>query len=255
MFLFKNMKKPVFVLKNINKNALDLKYNIMNIQKTKIADITEKEENHFFSYLDESKKNHQCILTMKSFMNQEMLPEKTNLYCFWCRHSFPFRPIGCPIEYISPRLSKSYHSEITKDQYILRENISVSQIAQIVENKKEQNDMVEFNVIENDYYLMDGLFCSFNCCLAYIKENINNPLYIYSESLLNKIYFDVFGKSSQILIEAPSWRLLKSYGGHMSIEEYRKNFYKVDYLDVNNVIYPFPKSKCVGYLFEKQIKL
>jgi len=259
------MKKPVFVLKNVNKEIIDLKFNTASlikkttaqkIQKTKISDITDREESNFFSFLDESKKDHHCVLTMKHYLNQELLPESTNLHCFWCRHSFSYKPIGCPIQYVSPQLSKSYHSEITKDKYILRENISPLQVQEMNENAKyDINQMVQYSLTENNFYLMDGLFCSFNCCLAYIKYNINNPMYIHSESLLNKIYYDVFGKDSQPLVEAPSWRLLKNYGGHIPIDDFRKNFYKVEYFNVDNVIYPFPKSKCIGFLFEKQIKL
>lgn len=258
------MKKPVFLLKNIDTVSLDRKYNVYSLvreeskqQKTKIIDITEKDENNYFSFLDESKKDHQCIYTMKSYLNNELLPENTSLHCFWCRHSFTYRPIGCPIEYVPPRISKSYHSEITKDKYLLRENLTLKQLAELEKNitSHPENGNEEYKVNENDFYLMDGLFCSFNCCLAYIKMNIHNPLYINSESLLNKIYYEAFGKNSMPLVEAPSWRLLKNYGGHITIEDYRRNFYKVEYFNVDNIIYPFPKSRCIGYLFEKQIKL
>ena len=193
---------------------------------------------------------------MKHYINQELLPDSTNLHCFWCRHSFNYKPIGCPIEYVPPRIAKTYHSEITKDKYILRENITPQQLKDL--EKIAHTDInlnVKYELTENDFYLMDGLFCSFNCCLAYIKMNNGNPLYANSEALLNKIYYDIFDKNSQPLIEAPSWRLLKNYGGHITIEDYRKSFYKVEYFNVDNIIYPFPKSKCIGFLFEKQIKL
>jgi len=262
----------MFLLRNINVDVIDKKYNIHliikednKILKTKLSDITDKEENHYFSFLDESKKNHQCVVTMKNFLNQECLPETTNLHCFWDRHSFQYRPLGCPIEYVPHKIYKSYHSEITKDQYILREQVTSSQLVHFEKNiantvhttNSEHNNLIKarFNVNENDYYLMDGLFCSFNCCLAYIRENSNNPLYQNSEVLLNKIYYDMFGLKSQPLIEAPSWRLLKNYGGHILIEEFRRNFFKVEYNDFSNIVYPLQKSKCVGFLFEKNIKL
>jgi len=258
------MKKPMFLLKNINIEYIDKKYNIQSIirdenrvLKTKITDITEKEENNYFSFLDESKKNHQCVVTMKNFLNQEQLPDSTSLHCFWDRHSFNYRPLGCPIEYVSNKIYKSYHSEITKDQYILRENITSKQLEEFKTELSNNKNLIkaEFNVDENDYYLIDGLFCSFNCCLAYIKENNTNPLYHNSEILLNKMYYDTFGSKSQPLIEAPSWRLLKNYGGHILIEDFRRNFFKVEYNDFDNVVYPLQKSKCIGFLFEKNIKL
>jgi len=258
------MKKPMFLLRNINIDLVDKKYNIHlivkeenKILKTKITDITEKEENNYFSFLDESKKNHQCVVTMKNFLNQEQLPHTTNLHCFWDRHSFNYRPLGCPIEYVPNKIYKSYHSEITKDQYILRENITTKQLKDFNQELDHNKNLIkaEFNIDENDYYLIDGIFCSFNCCLAYIREHNTNPLYHNSEILLNKMYYDAFGSKSQPLIEAPSWRLLKNYGGHILIEDFRKNFFKVEYNDFDNVVYPLQNSKCIGFLFEKNIKL
>ena len=258
------MKKPMFLLRNINIDLIDKKYNIQaiikdenKILKTKISDITEKEENNYFSFLDESKKNHQCVVTMKNFLNQDYLPDSTNLHCFWDRHSFNYRPIGCPIDYIPNKIYKCYHSEITKDQYKLGEEITTKQLNDFKSEINENKNLIkaDFKYDGHDYYLIDGLFCSFNCCLAYIKENNNNPLYQNSEILLNKIYYDTFGLKSQPLIEAPSWRLLKNYGGHMPIEEFRKNFFKVEYNNFENVVYPLQKSKCIGFLFEKNIKL
>jgi len=251
-----------FVLKNIQPEHIYQKYKIdfentpeiPNLThrplKTRIADITDREENQFYSFLDESKKNHQCVVTMKSYITREELPRSTNLHCFWCRHSFTTIPIGCPIEYVPPRASKAYHSEITKDIYVLRGNVTQTQYDEFNEKK-----LAEYNIVENDFYLMDGLFCSFNCCLAYVKANSTNPLYMESEYLLNKIYIDLFGNHCMSLVEAPSWRLLKSYGGHITIEEFRKNFYKVEYNDFENIVYPIQKSKFIGFLFEKQIKL
>jgi len=257
-----------FLLKNIQPDQIYDKYNIhfeddwdksvvemippQNHRplKTRIADITDREENQFYSFLDESKKNHQCVVTMKSYITREELPRSTNLHCFWCRHSFTTIPIGCPIEYVPPRASKAYHSEITKDLYVLRGNVTQTQYDEFHEKQ-----LADYNMIENDFYLMDGLFCSFNCCLAYVKANSTNPLYMDSEFLLNKIYIDLFGNHCMSLVEAPSWRLLKSYGGHITIEEFRKNFYKVEYNDFENIVYPMQKSKFIGFLFEKQIKL
>jgi len=277
------MKKPVFVLKNIKPSEIDKKYNLSVYQKTvepfletgsdepkatndacrtRITDLSlsENDDMSHFSFLDESKKDHQCVVTMKSFLTNEDFPPSTGVHCFWCRHGFTFRPIGCPIDYISDRMTKTYHSEITKDVYTLRENVTRSQLEQTRENIVQQQENAnhiknDYKVQDRNYYLMDGLFCSFNCCLAFVKGNSRNVLYIHSENYLTKIYYDVFGPESSPLVPAPSWRLLKDYGGHMSIEEYRKNFYKVDYFSVDNIIVPFPNSKPVGFLFEKQVKL
>lgn len=224
--------------------------------KTRIADITStmKEDAQYFSFLDESKRDHHCVVTMKSFLSKNTYPQETSHHCFWCRHPFSFRPIGCPIQYVPHRILSSYHSDITRDEYTLRENISPSQLEYVKTNNEtlaNQDTYLE----KRDYFLMDGIFCSFNCCLAFIHDNSKNPLYVHSEMFLLNIYSQLFGKDARVLEPAPSWRLLKDYGGHVSIEEFRCNFYRIDYRDVHNVILPFPECKSVGLLFEKRILL
>lgn len=275
------MKKPVFVLKNIQPDDIDKKYNLLSYKdkqtepvplptqqnvvepenKTKITELPINDDISYFSFLDESKKDHQCVVTMRSYLTKEDFPPNTSVHCFWCRHSFHFRPIGCPIDFVSDRLTKTYNSDITKDKYTLRENITKKQLEQLTKDvastEIDTTHMIqnEYKIQDRNYYLMDGLFCSFNCCFAFIKANQQNPLYMNSEYLLKKIFYNVFGENTAPLIPSPSWRLLKEYGGHMTIEEYRKNFYKVDYFNVDNLVVPFPNSKPVGFLFEKQVKL
>lgn len=204
-----------------------------------------------FTFLDESKKDHHCVVTMLPHFTENNLPQHTLLHCFWCRHSFSSHPVGCPIKYNPHRLVKTYNSEITKDTYTLRENISTQQL----QDGKEfyLKEKVEF--YNRDYFVTDGVFCSFNCALAFILDNKTNPLYIFSPNLLMKMYYETFSETSIPLEPAPSWRLLSSYGGLMSIEDFRKNFSKVEYQDIDNILISFPPSKPMGILFEKQIKI
>ena len=270
-------KKKFFYLKISDPGQIDTKYDIKpsinsvyplepilvtpvtdgDHYRTKITDLpkTNRDDQMHYSFLDESKKDHQCVVTMRNILTKEDMPINTSIFCFWCRHSFSYRPIGCPIDYVPHRITKRYYSEITKDDYILRENMTPDQVNLM---KMTDNNTLDSNyeLQDRNYYLMDGLFCSFNCVLAFIQNQVTtNPLYLQSENFLRKIYYDVFGYDSLPLLPAPSWRLLKTYGGHMTIDEFRKNFYKVEYNDVNNVVIPFPNSKPVGMLFEKQIKL
>lgn len=276
-------KKHYFVLRNIEPVEIDAKYSFYvvnnlpptqtttdenaefdfmtssstatmrtNISRTKITELAPKQkETNTFSYLDESKKEHQCVLTMVSNDTQCDLPEKTNIFCFWCHHPFNSKPLGCPIQYVPHRIVKDYYSEITKDNYILRENITHKQL----DNNQDHFEKHNMNMIERDYYITDGVFCSFNCCLAFIQNNHHDPLYRYSENLLTNIYIKTFGENAQPITPSPSWRILKDYGGSITIEEYRKNFYKVEYKDIYNVIYPPSKFKMVGFLYEKQVKI
>ena len=69
------------------------------------------------------------------------------------------------------------------------------------------------------------------------------------------MYYDLFPNYDISLMKAPHWRLLKDYGGELSIEEFRKNFYKVDYIENNDFTTIFPHQKSMGLIFEKRIKL
>lgn len=262
-------KKHYFVLRNIEPVEIDAQYSfyVGNTlpapdmpdtdvktapSRTKITELAPKQKDtNTFSYLDESKKEHQCVLTMISQDTQSCLPEKTDIPCFWCHHPFTTKPLGCPIQYVPHRVVKDYYSEITKDNYTLRESITCSQKLQ------NHNHFVKhhMNLFDRDYYVVDGMFCSFNCCLAFIQHHHNEPIYRYSENLLSHIYVQTFGENAQPITAAPSWRILKEYGGPLSIAEYRKNFYKVEYKDIYNVMYPSTKFKMIGFLYEKQVKI
>ena len=117
--------------------------------------------------------------------------------------------------------------------------------------KKDPESICE---IENkEYYITDGIFCSFNCCLAFIKDNWYNSMYSNSETLLNQIYNKLFNNTQKFL-EAPSWRLLKDYGGGLTIQEFRQSFNKIEYIDNNDYLIEYPKCKPCGFIFEKKIK-
>ena len=98
-------------------------------------------------------------------------------------------------------MTKSYHSEVNKDNYVISENITKSKCkmindiisvnniknnTQIPENKNipfiftavKDKISVQYEIKNNDYYLTDGIFCSFNCIKAFIKDLINIIHYI-----------------------------------------------------------------------------
>ena len=223
----------------------------MEHQRTRITDLSSKnmKEQHTFSYLDESKKDHTCIVTMIHHLDHKKIPERVATACFWCRHAFENHPIGCPLQYIPNRIVKNYYSEITKDNYTLRENISLQQFKE----NEEVYQKYKMDIQDRDFYITDGIFCSFNCCLSFIYQNHQNPLYSSSENILVHLYTSIFGNQAQPIVPAPSWRLLRSYGGHLSIEDYRKNFYNIEYKDVDNII--MPRFRSIGVVFEKQVRI
>ena len=209
--------KKTFILLNINPTTIDQnnqfskKSNInspykFNSQITHLDAIPTNSTDNFFSYLDESKKNHKCIVPMYNLLGKP-LPTSTNIHCFWCKHSFNSIPLGCPISYDVN--SKSYST--------------------------------------------DGIFCSFNCCIAFINDNSHIYKYNNSIHLLQTIYKQIFDNFIKIT-PASSWRLLETFGGTQTIETFRSNFNKISYIDIDIHINTLPKLLPIGHLFTEQIK-
>jgi len=259
------MKTPYIILRNINHQILDQKYNFheyqeknkeflvkttTNQKQTKLIDLKETLNN--FSYIDEAKSEHICLLTMYDFLSKNKIGTKTNLKCFHCHHSFTNIPLGCPIDFKNTKIYKNYYSEITKSNYILQESI----LEQKTPHKNQNNSYFQTEVQSLNYYITDAIFCSFNCCKAFILSNKNNPLYEQSEFLLNQIYQSLFAIEGNFDIKpAPHWKLLEAYGGFLTIEEFRNNFYKIEYTNKNDYMTEIPTFRSIGHVFEKKLKL
>ena len=257
-------KQYTFILKNIDTESIEKRFGITIISNidiaidklpenvTKIVDLNEnKNTQEIISFIDEAKKTHKCCVSMIDFTTKDRLNESSEHYdCFWCRNSIPKNiiSIGCPIKYVYSQAIKSYYSEISKDNYIIKENITKNKQKKIEEFKHQQ-----IGIIDKNYYITDGIFCSFNCCMAYITENKNNSLYNMSEMLLLKMYNDMYPSSIPSIEKAPHWRNLKSYGGSYTIEQFRASFNKIEYKN-HGMVFDFPKFKSVGVMFEEKIK-
>ncbi len=219
---------------------------------TKISDVFTGGVDLAHPFLDEAKKEKRVVPTMIQRLSaQGQLPIETTISCYWCRHAFETQPIGCPVRFVSSQLCKCYISEITKDPYLIKENIVSGKKARMVECEKPEG--INLSIVEKDYYETDGIFCSFNCCLAWIDENKNNPMYAQSKELLFRLYTDTYGKfpTSDTISKAPHWRLLRDYGGHLSIDDFRASFNTVIYTAYNKVA-SRPKMHTIGFLFEEK---
>jgi hypothetical protein len=250
-----------FLLKGIDTDKIDKEYNITltsNLEEkengdpppktTQISEITViGKEPEYFSFLDEAKKTRKCIVTMLDHIKQQQLPQGTR--CYWCQHPFTTQPIGCPIRYVPDQVAKVYQSEVSRDKYIVRENISKKRYEEI----EKRNSDSKTKLHGKDYYETDGVFCSFNCCMAFIKENKYKELYKDSTILLNHMYYKIYGTSVRIT-PAPSWKLLREYGGTMSIKNFRKSFNKLEYIDLGNTRRCFPEMRPIGYIMEEVIQ-
>ena len=255
----KNRKKSkyFFQLHGINLDKVHKKYGIMlkdsvqNIEKepnktTKLSELnTVKGTPDVVSFLDESKRLHICQVSMIDFTSR-MEVNLLRYHCFWCRHPFNTRPIGCPIKYISSQAVKTYHSHISKDWYTIKQDITK-------ERRKTIRDK-HIKVRVGEYYETDGVFCSFNCCQSYINAHTHDRLYDQSSILLMKMYNTMVGNNKIVKISpAPHWRTLEPYGGHMNIVSFRDGFNKVDY-ECHGTTKPLPKFAPLATLFEEKIK-
>ena len=262
-------KKYIFTLSNINTEKIDQKYNISIVSNiftnekppdntTKIDELTDLVSNsslNVVSFLDDTKRIYQCSVSMIDF-NSGKDTEFLKYSCFWCRHPFDSRPIGCPIQYVSNKGIKKYYSEVSKDNYTIKENITNSKCTML--NTKQSfifiplNNTSKINIDKKAFYSTDGIYCSFNCCKAFIKDNKHNSLYEHSEFLLSKLYFDMIGAKNVVINPAPHWRLLTEYGGNLSINQFRDNFNKTKY-DYHGIMRNQDIFKPVASLFEEKI--
>lgn len=250
-------KNYVFTLKEVNTEKIDQRFNITIISNintiddknpfntTRITDLsTHKTTPEIISFLDESRKPHKCSISMIDFESGEELCFDYKSYnCFWCRNPIPknFSPIGIPIRYVPNQATKTYYSEISKDIYSINENICST------DNNTDKRIVVK----EYNYYLTDGVVCSWNCCMSYIEDNYNNSMYDMSEMLVLKMYTDLYPNKTPVIIKAPHWRKLKEYGGDLTIEKFRDSFNKIEYKEYGQFN---PKFKSVGVLFEEKLK-
>lgn len=237
--------KYTFSLNGINLDDINTKYDIKlaknNQKTTKISDLS----NDNISFLDESKRSISCYVTMID-LSTELKVNDIKYKCFWCRENIGnVVPIGCPIKYVPKQVIKRYMSNISRDVYTIKENITSDDMIRKLENFEN------IKIIDLDYYVTDGIFCSPNCCQSYINDNKHNKLYDLSSFLLKNIYKKIFNIPKPNINPAPHWRTLKCYGGMLDIEKFRENFDKIDYKEHGNVI---PKFIPLCKLYEESFK-
>lgn len=251
-------KKYTFSLNGVNILHLNTTYGIkttepsveedvnLNKNTTKIVELDKvRGTPEVISFLDESKKLHTCYVSMVDF-HSKMYVNLLRYHCFWCRHPFDTQPIGCPIRYVSNQAEKKYHSQISQDIYRIKENITSKKYQHI-----KQSDQISLKI--GEYYETDGVFCSFNCCQAWINENKHNITYSMSSILLAKMYNTIMDTKTIIISPAPHWRLLEQYGGHLNIIKFRESFNKIDY-KYHGITKQIPNFLPLGKLYEENIK-
>jgi len=261
-------KKATFILK-VDANLVNTKYDFDLVSNllvatddstqnltTAISDLptARDSEAHAYSFLDESKQLHTCVATMKDLLSGSQLPKHTDVCCFWCKFSMATSPIGCPVSYLSNKVTKTYHSEITKDKYQITDNLTKKRKARLKTIVAKHKSL--FTILDNHshHFVVDGLFCSFNCCMAFVKDNRGDEFYNLSESLLYTMYKDIFNTPIEKINPAPDWRLLTKFGGPLTITEFRKSFNSIQYNDIDDYIIRSLPTRMIGKLYEKKVK-
>lgn len=70
-------------------------------------------------------------------------------------------------------------------------------------------------------FICTGNFCSYNCAMSY-NIDLNDEKTSIRNSLINLLYQKTYNQN-ELIKPAPSWQVLKDYGGILSIEEFRNN--------------------------------
>ena len=96
--------------------------------------------------------------------------------------------------------------------------------------------------ILNDKIKNFGYFCSYNCAQAY-NVDLNDENVTKRSSLLHYLYKKTYDKTKEI-IKAPDWKILKAYGGCISIEEFRNNFL------LNTFDYQYIKPPMISRIYQ-----
>lgn len=105
---------------------------------------------------------------------------------------------------------------------------------------------------KDDAYLVDGIFCSFNCCKAFIDDQKHNSIYKYSNHILDMMYYSIYNEYIDIK-KAPNWKILTDYGGNKSIDQFRESFNSIEYINNNNYIVKLPEQIPISWIIGEHV--
>lgn len=176
-----------------------------------------------------------------------IIPLYTNKPCRWCHKSYETHPFGCPIRY-NPHVPINITSNVhTSNQVDLRDRV--------ISFLKENN----LNSDTNDFFETEQMFCSLPCVKSYILSCLsnNNKSYKYHKSLsyLTLMYKKMYNTQiiSSNIPRAHPIEVLRDYGGHLTIQEYRESFGMINYEETPNVRRPYMYSSS-DYIEETKVK-
>jgi hypothetical protein len=195
-----------------------------------VSELLYEKSKRAYYFLDTHKTQNKYWCNMIDVLNNGPLPSSTSKPCWWCRHSFGTRPIGCPTHYYPCTTA----------------GVDTARVKEKLEDAGLPIDTL-------DFFETDGMFCSFPCVKAFILDNGNKAKYKNSAGLLTLLFKLVHGMYMPIPRAGP-WTTLKVYGGHLTIVEFRAAFGKLAYEETNGSRRPYMFASA-RYISENKIKL
>jgi hypothetical protein len=199
---------------------------------------------HYFTLRDNTRYH---VSMMDGVTNESIQAVKSK--CWWCRHDFDTLPIGRPLRYVPDQMQTHYQSELTKERFMVQQYVPFD-----LDGKVADPIGSTTHKLLGGYYETDGVYCSFNCCMAAINELPDAPAASVSRDLLMRMFFETHGQAEEIT-PSPHWRLLEDFGGFMSIDQFRKSLDNYRFIDKHYTMRYVPREitqKPVGHVFEEQ---
>lgn len=175
------------------------------IEDLGLTDVSHHSQNPLF----EMKDHGTSFFYLRNIVDKKRLPEKTDICCWYCTESFHTRPIGFPIRYVP----SFYLSTFKSDKEDAQPMVYRTEIHQ-------RDEVKEPNVYHRDYFETEGIFCSFPCMIAYGATQRGRIEYNGYRGLIQRLHRKIYGKEI-VWRCAPDVRLLKKFGGHLSLEDFR----------------------------------
>ena len=169
------------------------------------------------------------------YMNNKSYPKTTPIPCFYCSEPFTAEPIGIPIHFVPSYYKTNVLSK--HDQSSVNMNVQINSKLDMKKCEEKQE-----NIVYRDYFQTEGNFCSFPCMLAFLSQHPKDCNQ-HMIPLLKKYFTSLYGHHIQYNGEkAPDIRLLKKFGGHLTITEFRSQDGR-KYRESPNFLFPtFPEN-------------
>src|SRR5436190_4760624 len=106
--LVENVSLPVFTASTVSHPENTTLLTELNTGSRSHSSYTENGKRFYITMVDDLKKT-------------EIRPDT---FCFWCRHPFTTQGIGCPVKYVTSKISKACMSEVTKEKFVIQQKVS-----------------------------------------------------------------------------------------------------------------------------------